>query len=245
MAEVKNLLLERRKMISSPTTINNLKKEINNLKEDIIRLKEKNVVIEVRLDAIQTLQNLGNDSESSSSFEKENDSLDFMKNLYLKNDKTDFLYSLKAFTSQKMINDLTAKLLVSKNEQVSFIKQEINSIEVDNILQNPKLQEKIAILKNQRGRGRTNPGRGGHILAQQGNKTLTSFNVNDSTTSSSGSSGININHPMYKEFMDIMKSKKELDNNPPSYSSILMDDENIEVFDMNDKKRSYTSSRRK
>ncbi|KAG5596557.1 hypothetical protein H5410_037789 [Solanum commersonii] len=36
--------------------------------------------------------------------------------------------------------------------------------------------------------------------------------------------------------MDFMKSKKELDNNPPSYSSILMDDENIEVFDMNDKK---------
>ncbi|KAG5632979.1 hypothetical protein H5410_004696 [Solanum commersonii] len=46
MAEVKNLLLERRKMISSPTTINDLKEEVNNLKEDIIRLKEKNVVIE-------------------------------------------------------------------------------------------------------------------------------------------------------------------------------------------------------
>ncbi|KAG5628557.1 hypothetical protein H5410_000274 [Solanum commersonii] len=46
MAEVKNLLLERRKMISFPTTISDLKEEINNLKEDIIRLKEKNVVIE-------------------------------------------------------------------------------------------------------------------------------------------------------------------------------------------------------
>ncbi|KAG5632677.1 hypothetical protein H5410_004394 [Solanum commersonii] len=55
-------------------------------------------------------------------------------------------------------------------------------------------------------------------------------------TLSSGTSGININHPMYKEFTDFMKSKKELDNNPPSYSSILMDDENIKVFDMNDKK---------
>ncbi|KAG5631079.1 hypothetical protein H5410_002796 [Solanum commersonii] len=41
---------------------------------------------------------------------------------------------------------------------------------------------------------------------------------------------------MYKEFMDFMKSKKELDNNLPSYSSILMDDENTEVIDMNDKK---------
>ncbi|KAG5616239.1 hypothetical protein H5410_016063 [Solanum commersonii] len=46
MAEVKNLLLERRKMISSPTTISDLKEEINNLKEDIIRLKKKNVVID-------------------------------------------------------------------------------------------------------------------------------------------------------------------------------------------------------
>ncbi|KAH0678270.1 hypothetical protein KY284_019355 [Solanum tuberosum] len=46
MAEVKNLLLERRKMVSSPIMINDLKEEINNLKEDITRLKEKNVVIE-------------------------------------------------------------------------------------------------------------------------------------------------------------------------------------------------------
>ncbi|KAG5572759.1 hypothetical protein H5410_062525 [Solanum commersonii] len=46
MAEVKNLLLERRKMTSSPTTISDMKEEINNLKEDIISLKEKNVVIE-------------------------------------------------------------------------------------------------------------------------------------------------------------------------------------------------------
>ncbi|KAG5577032.1 hypothetical protein H5410_057166 [Solanum commersonii] len=70
----------------------------------------------------------------------------------------------------------------------------------------------------------------------QGSRTLTSFNVSHSTASSSGTSGIDINHPMYKEFMDFMKSKKEVDNNPPSYSSILMDDENIEVFDMNEKK---------
>ncbi|KAG5631077.1 hypothetical protein H5410_002794, partial [Solanum commersonii] len=100
MEEVKNLLLERRKMISSPTTISDLKEEINNLKEDSIRLKEKNVMIEVRLDAIQALQNMDKASESSSSLERENDSPDFIKNFYLKNDKTDFLYSLKAFTSQ-------------------------------------------------------------------------------------------------------------------------------------------------
>ncbi|KAG5570656.1 hypothetical protein H5410_060422 [Solanum commersonii] len=94
MAEVKNLLLERRKLISSPTTISDLKKEIDNFKEDIIRLKEKNLVIEVRLDAIQTHQDLENASQSSSSIEGENDSLDFMKNLYLKNNKPDFLYKL-------------------------------------------------------------------------------------------------------------------------------------------------------
>ncbi|KAG5630194.1 hypothetical protein H5410_001911 [Solanum commersonii] len=155
-------------MTSSPTTISDLKEEIDNLKEDIIRLKEKNVVIEVRLDAIQTLQNLEDKaSDSSSSMEGENDSLDFIKNICLKNDKTDFLYSLKAFTSQK---------------------------------------------------------------------TLTSFNVSHSTASSSGTSGIDTNHPMYKEFMDFMKSKKVVDNNPPSYSSILIDEENIKVFDMNNKK---------
>ncbi|KAG5631797.1 hypothetical protein H5410_003514 [Solanum commersonii] len=191
MAEVKNLLLERRKMTSSPTTISDLKEEIDNLKEDIIRLKEKNVVIEVRLDAIQTLQSLDDKaSESSSSMEGENDSLDLLKNLSLKNNKTDFLYSLKAFTSQK----------------------------------------------RGRGEGRSNSGRGGHILAQQGNKTLTSFNVSHSTASSSGTSGIDTNHPMYKEFMDFMKSKNAEDNSQPSYSSVLMDEENIEVFDMKDKK---------
>ncbi|KAG5572775.1 hypothetical protein H5410_062541 [Solanum commersonii] len=47
---------------------------------------------------------------------------------------------------------------------------------------------------------------------------------------------MDVNHPMYKEFMDFMKSKEKLDKNPPSYSSILIDDENIEVFDLNDKK---------
>ncbi|KAG5614697.1 hypothetical protein H5410_014521 [Solanum commersonii] len=57
-----------------------------------------------------------------------------------------------------------------------------------------------------------------------------------STASSSGTSGIDTNHPMYKEFMDFMKFKKAVDNSPPSYSSVLIDDENIEVFDMIDKK---------
>ncbi|KAH0765000.1 hypothetical protein KY285_000871 [Solanum tuberosum] len=58
MAEVQNLLLERRKLISSPTMINDLKQEINNLKEDIQRLKEKNVIIEVRLDSFETRRDL-------------------------------------------------------------------------------------------------------------------------------------------------------------------------------------------
>ncbi|KAG5590821.1 hypothetical protein H5410_041335 [Solanum commersonii] len=91
---------------------------------------------------------------------------------------------------------------------------------------------------SRRGRGgRSNSGRGGHILAQQGNRTLTSFNVSQTTASSSSgtSGGVDINHPMYKEFMDFMKSKKETSSST-TYSSILIDDENIEVFDMNSKK---------
>ncbi|KAG5592750.1 hypothetical protein H5410_043264 [Solanum commersonii] len=55
-------------------------------------------------------------------------------------------------------------------------------------------------------------------------------------SSSSGTSGgVDINHPMYKEFMDFMKSKKETSSST-TYSSVLIDDENIEVFDMNSKK---------
>ncbi|KAG5587049.1 hypothetical protein H5410_047483 [Solanum commersonii] len=68
------------------------------------------------------------------------------------------------------------------------------------------------------------------------NKTLTSFNVSQTTASSSSgtSGGVDINHPMYKEFMDFMKSKKETSSS--TYSSVLIDDENIEVYDMNSKK---------
>ncbi|KAG5611978.1 hypothetical protein H5410_023259 [Solanum commersonii] len=274
MAEVKNLLLERRKMISSLTTINDLKEEVNILKEDILRLKEKNVVIEVRLDAIQTRQDLENvsSSSSSSSLEGENNSLNFMKNLYLKNDKKDFLYSLKDFTSQKIIIKLWEKIAILENqfsldicgdhpnafwnkkkhvvnlpyedgfdenniptkarpcqmnsEYLELYKKEISSL----------LQKDGMAPPSRRGRGgRTNAGRGGHILAQQDNKTLTTFNSNVSAASSSGTSGIDIDHPMYKEFINFMKSKKEPDNNP-TYSSILIDKENTEVFDMNDKK---------
>ncbi|KAG5572457.1 hypothetical protein H5410_062223 [Solanum commersonii] len=76
--------------------------------------------------------------------------------------------------------------------------------------------------------------RGGHILAQQGNKTLTSFNVSQTTASSSSGTSVDINHPMYKEFMDFMKSKKETSSS--TYSSVLIDDENIEVYDINSKK---------
>ncbi|KAH0729868.1 hypothetical protein KY289_001056 [Solanum tuberosum] len=101
MAEVQNLLLERRKLISSPTMINDLKQEINNLKEDIQRLKEKNVIIEVRLDSFETRRDLSNNSASSSSCEGESNNLDFLKNINFSNTKGDFLQNLKAFTTQK------------------------------------------------------------------------------------------------------------------------------------------------
>jgi len=45
-----------------------------------------------------------------------------------------------------------------------------------------------------------------------------------------------MNHPMYKEFLDFMKSKKETDNTPPTYSTVLADKERTEAFDLNDKK---------
>ncbi|KAG5605282.1 hypothetical protein H5410_026774 [Solanum commersonii] len=105
MVEVQNLLVERIKLISFPTMINDLKQEINNIKEDIQQLKEKNVIIE----------------------------------------------------------------LVAAN-------------------------------------------------------------------SSTTTSGINTYHPMYREFMDFIKSKKASNNNPPAYFAVLMDEENMEVFDLNDKR---------
>ncbi|KAG5619581.1 hypothetical protein H5410_004799, partial [Solanum commersonii] len=88
------------------------KEKINTLKEDIVRLKEKNIVIEVRLDVIQSLQDLGNASESSSFLEGENYSLDFMKNLYLKNNKTDFLHSLNLLL-HKNLNCIQERLIPS------------------------------------------------------------------------------------------------------------------------------------
>ncbi|KAG5605283.1 hypothetical protein H5410_026775 [Solanum commersonii] len=33
-----------------------------------------------------------------------------------------------------------------------------------------------------------------------------------------------------------VESKKTSDNNPPAYSTVLMDEENTEVFDLNDKR---------
>ncbi|KAG5605611.1 hypothetical protein H5410_027103 [Solanum commersonii] len=78
MAEVKNLLLERRKMTSSPTTISDLKAEINNLKEDITHLKEKNVVIEVLY--LQMKKGLISKSEAIAIYMEEVKK-DLMKNL--------------------------------------------------------------------------------------------------------------------------------------------------------------------
>ncbi|KAG5589787.1 hypothetical protein H5410_040301 [Solanum commersonii] len=45
-----------------------------------------------------------------------------------------------------------------------------------------------------------------------------------------------MNQPMYKEFLDFMKSKKETDNTSPTYSTVLADEESTKVFDLNDKK---------
>ncbi|KAG5590311.1 hypothetical protein H5410_040825 [Solanum commersonii] len=119
MSKVKNLLLERRKLISSPTTISDLNQEINNLKDDIHRLKEKNVIIENRLVNIESLKDLGNSSESSSSCEGESNNLDFLKTLnFGNNNKEDFLQSLKAITSQKIYTKIT--LIIDYNYKKEF-----------------------------------------------------------------------------------------------------------------------------
>ncbi|WMV26324.1 hypothetical protein MTR67_019709 [Solanum verrucosum] len=74
----------------------------------------------------------------------------------------------------------------------------------------------------QKGRGR-NAARGerGHILIQHGNKQLITANISGGSSNSSGTGGIDINHPMYKEFLNFIKSKKEGENATPSYSAIL------------------------
>ncbi|KAG5580072.1 hypothetical protein H5410_050699 [Solanum commersonii] len=134
MTEVKNLLLERRKLISSPPTISDLKQEI--------KISKMIFIIWV--------------SSESSSYEEDSKDLDFLKTLNF-------------------------------------------------------------------GTGR------GNILAQVGNQKLIATNI-------ASTSGLNANHLMYMEFLDFMQSKQRKDNIPQSYSTILTDEENIEIFDQNDKK---------
>ncbi|KAG5615244.1 hypothetical protein H5410_015068 [Solanum commersonii] len=81
---------------------------------------------------------------------------------------------------------------------------------------------------SRRGRGRTGAGRG-NILAQMGNQKLVASNI-------ASTSGLNTDHPMYKEFLDYMQSKQGKDNVPPSYSPVLVDEETTKLFDQNDKK---------
>ncbi|KAG5572772.1 hypothetical protein H5410_062538 [Solanum commersonii] len=134
-------------MTSSPTTISDLKKEINNLKEDIIRLKEKNVVIEVRLDAIQALQNLDNASESSSSLEGENDSLDFIKNLDSK--EKDHIAEKDHIPKEIPTKEEVKNLLLERRKMtsspttISDLKEEINNLKEDII----RLKEKNVVIE--------------------------------------------------------------------------------------------------
>ncbi|KAG5615880.1 hypothetical protein H5410_015704, partial [Solanum commersonii] len=125
------------------------------------------------------------------------------------------------------------------------VKEKIKSLDIEDnikdslykIMLNSDSERSESDVSSDRGsstrRGTIGGGRG-HILIQHGNKQLITTNI--SGGSSSGTSGVDINHPMYKEFMDFIKSKKEEDNNTPSYSTILINDENTEVFDLNDKK---------
>lgn len=86
-----------------------------------------------------------------------------------------------------------------------------------------------------RGKGR---GRGGrtnnNVLAQIGNQRLIAANITKTSASTStGISGIDASNPMYKEFMDFIKSRQQ---EQPSYSAVANEEviENIEVYDQND-----------
>ncbi|KAG5615271.1 hypothetical protein H5410_015095 [Solanum commersonii] len=62
-----------------------------------------------------------------------------------------------------------------------------------------------------------------------GNQKLVATNI-------ASTSDLNTDHPMYKEFLDFMQSKQGKDNVPPSYSTVLADEESTYVFDQNYKK---------
>jgi len=84
----------------------------------------------------------------------------------------------------------------------------------------------------QRGRGRaaTNS-RENNILAQIGNQRLIAANVTEGNTE----------HPLYKEFMDFIKSKKDegtSSSNVPTYSSVISEDanDNFETYSQKESK---------
>lgn len=84
-----------------------------------------------------------------------------------------------------------------------------------------------------REQGRENLGRG-NILAQVGNRRLIASNI---TGTSTGVSGVDANHPMYKEFMEFIKSKQTQGDSSLSYPAIVNDEagENTEVTHKNAK----------
>ncbi|KAH0725254.1 hypothetical protein KY284_001119 [Solanum tuberosum] len=84
-----------------------------------------------------------------------------------------------------------------------------------------------------RERGKAPMGRN-NVLAQIENQKLIASNIAETYTSTSG---INTEHPMYKEFMNFIQSRQVQGTNPSSYSSAIADEgnENIEVFDKNEK----------
>ncbi|XP_075097489.1 uncharacterized protein LOC107814353 [Nicotiana tabacum] len=82
-----------------------------------------------------------------------------------------------------------------------------------------------------RGRGRASAeGRGNNILAQMGSQKLIVANI----------AGGNTDHPLYKEFMDFIQSKKVegTSSNVPIYFSVISEDsnENLEVYNRKDTK---------
>ncbi|XP_047268094.1 uncharacterized protein LOC124898500 [Capsicum annuum] len=79
--------------------------------------------------------------------------------------------------------------------------------------------------------GRNSPRGRGNVLVQIGNQRLISLSITNSSFSS-----MNTDEQTYQEFLEFMKfkSNKQGDNEVPSYSSILKDDnENTELYERN------------
>ncbi|KAF3646734.1 hypothetical protein FXO37_20308 [Capsicum annuum] len=134
------------------------------------------------------------------------------------------------------------RFLESLNYISPFVKdlKKDTAILYDRLKKNPKAwSARHTIMMASRGSSSSFRGRGGrnspkgrsNVLAQIRNQSLISLSI-----ASSSFSGMNTDEQTYQEFLEFMKfkSKKQGDNEVPSYSSIIKDDNgNTELYECN------------